>query len=111
MCALFASAHGGSRAACLPCSRLEAERALAWPALQVDDPQQLVPKLPQPRDLMPFPQQLAMKFIGHESRVRRPFQLHCSNSAIATPDSPLLCKGDLTHSSQHTTGSPAYWRR
>jgi ribosome biogenesis protein ERB1 len=34
------------------------------------DPKTLVPKLPKPQDLQPFPQTLAMRFSGHTSRVR-----------------------------------------
>ena len=38
--------------------------------LQVDDPQQLLPKLPKPKDLQPFPTQLALQFLGHDAKVR-----------------------------------------
>jgi hypothetical protein len=34
------------------------------------DPKTLVPKLPKPQDLQPFPQTLAMRFSGHTGRVR-----------------------------------------
>lgn len=34
------------------------------------DPKTLVPKLPKPQDLQPFPQTLAMRFSGHSGRVR-----------------------------------------
>lgn len=34
------------------------------------DPKTLVPKLPKPQDLQPFPQTLALRFSGHTSRVR-----------------------------------------
>lgn len=34
------------------------------------DPKTLIPKLPKPQDLQPFPQTLALRFTGHTSRVR-----------------------------------------
>ena len=34
------------------------------------DPETLVPKLPKPADLKPFPHQLAHRFVGHAGRVR-----------------------------------------
>ncbi|KAF9544614.1 Ribosome biogenesis protein erb1 [Mortierella hygrophila] len=34
------------------------------------DPESLIPKLPSPRDLQPFPTRLAIEFLGHEGRVR-----------------------------------------
>lgn len=34
------------------------------------NPKTLVPKLPKPQDLQPFPQTLAMRFSGHSDRVR-----------------------------------------
>eukprot|EP00741_Cyanophora_paradoxa_P025456 tig00000382_g24574.t1 len=34
------------------------------------NPESLIPKLPRPRDLQPFPNALALEFKGHESRVR-----------------------------------------
>ena len=38
--------------------------------VQVDDPQQLLPKLPKPKDLQPFPTQLTLQFLGHDAKVR-----------------------------------------
>jgi ribosome biogenesis protein ERB1 len=38
--------------------------------LKVDDPEALVPKLPSPKDLRPFPSQLALRFRGHAGAVR-----------------------------------------
>ena len=34
------------------------------------DPQSLVPELPNPQDLQPFPQNVAIEFRGHSTRVR-----------------------------------------
>ncbi|KAF9944779.1 Ribosome biogenesis protein erb1 [Mortierella alpina] len=34
------------------------------------DPESLIPKLPSPRDLQPFPTRLAIEFLGHAGRVR-----------------------------------------
>ena len=34
------------------------------------DPESLLPKLPNPKDLMPFPTMLSMKFEGHTDKVR-----------------------------------------
>ncbi|GJJ74666.1 ribosome biogenesis protein ERB1 [Entomortierella parvispora] len=34
------------------------------------DPESLIPKLPSPRDLQPFPTRLAIEYLGHEGRVR-----------------------------------------
>ncbi|ORZ29022.1 NUC169 domain-domain-containing protein [Lobosporangium transversale] len=34
------------------------------------DPESLIPKLPSPRDLQPFPTRLAIEFLGHIGRVR-----------------------------------------
>ncbi|KAG0230069.1 Ribosome biogenesis protein erb1 [Actinomortierella wolfii] len=34
------------------------------------DPESLIPKLPSPRDLQPFPTRLAVEYLGHEGRVR-----------------------------------------
>ncbi|KAF9994263.1 Ribosome biogenesis protein erb1, partial [Modicella reniformis] len=34
------------------------------------DPESLIPKLPSPRDLQPFPTRLAIEFLGHKGRVR-----------------------------------------
>ncbi|KAG0248094.1 Ribosome biogenesis protein erb1 [Mortierella polycephala] len=34
------------------------------------DPESLIPKLPSPRDLQPFPTRLAIEFLGHQGRVR-----------------------------------------
>ena len=36
----------------------------------MDDPQQLLPKLPKPKDLQPFPTQLTLQFLGHSGKVR-----------------------------------------
>jgi hypothetical protein len=38
----------------------------------VKDAKSLVPALPRPRDLQPFPCQLAMRFLGHSGPVRGP---------------------------------------
>ena len=38
--------------------------------LFVPDAKALVPKLPKPRDLQPFPTMLALRYIGHEAAVR-----------------------------------------
>jgi ribosome biogenesis protein ERB1 len=38
--------------------------------LRVDDPEDLVPKLPNPKDLQPFPTILAHRFLGHTGAVR-----------------------------------------
>lgn len=35
------------------------------------DPQSLVPKLPKPRDLQPFPTTLCQRYLGHTGKVRR----------------------------------------
>lgn len=37
--------------------------------LDIKDPQQLVPQLPKPRDLQPFPTTLAMEYTGHQGAV------------------------------------------
>ncbi|KAH6588131.1 hypothetical protein BASA61_006098 [Batrachochytrium salamandrivorans] len=34
------------------------------------DPESLIPKLPKPQDLLPFPTKLSVEYKGHESRVR-----------------------------------------
>jgi hypothetical protein len=47
------------------------------------DPKTLVPKLPKPQDLQPFPQTLAMRFSGHTSRVRC-ISLHPSGQWLAS---------------------------
>ena len=47
--------------------------------LQVDDPQQLLPKLPKPKDLQPFPNQLTLQFLGHDAKVRH-FSWDCSHA-------------------------------
>ena len=36
----------------------------------VPDAKALVPKLPRPRDLQPFPTQLALRYLGHTGPVR-----------------------------------------
>ena len=36
----------------------------------MDDPQLLLPKLPKPTDLQPFPSQLTLRFLGHDAKVR-----------------------------------------
>eukprot|EP00887_Chlorella_sp_A99_P000863 scaffold5.g863.t1 len=38
--------------------------------LEIKDPESLVPQLPQPRDLQPFPTQRALLYEGHEGAVR-----------------------------------------
>lgn len=38
--------------------------------LNVDDPKSLVPKLPKPKDLQPFPTLLSLRFLGHRGPVR-----------------------------------------
>lgn len=38
--------------------------------LYIKDPKSLLPQLPKPKDLMPFPQRLAMRFLGHSAPVR-----------------------------------------
>lgn len=38
--------------------------------LRVDNPEDLVPKLPSPKDLQPFPTTLAHRFLGHTGAVR-----------------------------------------
>lgn len=46
---------------------------LACPILQcmrITDPESLVPKLPKPKDLQPFPALLALRFMGHKGPVR-----------------------------------------
>ncbi len=49
---------------------MEASSLQVCAPLQVDDPQQLLPKLPKPKDLQPFPSQLTLRFLGHEAKVR-----------------------------------------
>ena len=34
------------------------------------DPETLIPKLPKPQELRPFPTTLAVEFIGHNEKVR-----------------------------------------
>jgi ribosome biogenesis protein ERB1 len=38
--------------------------------LNVDDPKSLVPRLPKPKDLQPFPTLLSLRFLGHRGPVR-----------------------------------------
>jgi len=38
--------------------------------LNVDDPKSLVPRLPKPKDLQPFPTSLSLRFLGHRGPVR-----------------------------------------
>jgi ribosome biogenesis protein ERB1 len=40
----------------------------------VEDPQSLVPKLPKPADLHPFPTTLAVRYKGHKGKVRHSWQ-------------------------------------
>jgi len=37
--------------------------------VHVDDPKSLLPALPKPRDLQPFPTRLAKRFTGHTAQV------------------------------------------
>ncbi|KAI8825959.1 NUC169 domain-containing protein, partial [Fimicolochytrium jonesii] len=47
------------------------------------DPDSLIPKLPNPRDLKPFPSQLAITFKGHSARVRH-FSMDPSGQWLAS---------------------------
>jgi BOP1NT (NUC169) domain len=38
--------------------------------VHIDDPKSLLPALPKPRDLQPFPTRLAKRFTGHTAHVR-----------------------------------------
>lgn len=38
----------------------------------VSDPQTLIPKMPKPQDLQPFPTTLLLQFLGHKAAVRSP---------------------------------------
>jgi ribosome biogenesis protein ERB1 len=38
--------------------------------LNVDDPKSLVPRLPKPKDLQPFPTLLSLRFLGHRGPIR-----------------------------------------
>lgn len=49
------------------------------------DPESLVPRLPRPRELKPFPNALSVEYVGHASRVRC---IACS------PDGQWLASGD-----------------
>ena len=40
--------------------------------LHVASPEALLPQLPKPRDLQPFPTTLLLKFLGHVGKVRSP---------------------------------------
>lgn len=44
------------------------------------DPQSLVPKLPKPQDLQPFPTTLLLRYTGHKGRVRPSYNQQCSAS-------------------------------
>ncbi|KAJ1344983.1 hypothetical protein BSLG_000498 [Batrachochytrium salamandrivorans] len=44
--------------------------ALETSSLLDIDPESLIPKLPKPQDLLPFPTKLSVEYKGHESRVR-----------------------------------------
>ena len=46
--------------------------------LFVPDAKALVPKLPKPRDLQPFPTTLALRYLGHEAAVS-PLRITCSS--------------------------------
>lgn len=48
------------------------------------DPESLIPQLPKPRDLRPFPQRLALEYKGHKSMVR---------SIALDPTGQWLCSG------------------
>ncbi|GAB4816894.1 hypothetical protein N2152v2_003940 [Parachlorella kessleri] len=46
------------------CPRVRRKRVI------INDPEKLVPQLPKPRDLQPFPTLLALRFFGHTEQVR-----------------------------------------
>ena len=56
----------------------------------VPDARALVPKLPRPRDLQPFPTALALRYLGHTGPVRIPFAL-----AAVTSTMPQSCVATL----------------
>lgn len=51
------------------------------------DPESLIPQLPSPRELKPFPNTLAIQFIGHTSPVK---------VLSISPDGQYLASGDLS---------------
>jgi BOP1NT (NUC169) domain len=62
--------------------------------VHIDDPKSLLPSLPKPRDLQPFPTRLAKRFIGHTAHVRSKAKT-CSSSAPPLQRSLALISGLL----------------
>ena len=60
------------------------------------DPESLVPRLPKPADLQPFPTTLLLRYIGHKGRVSRD-ELACMNDVLSSAllaepiQSPCCC--------------------
>ena len=59
------------------------------------DPESLVPRLPKPADLQPFPTTLLLRYIGHTGRVSRDDML-CTDGVsslalLAEPNQPPCC--------------------
>ena len=66
--------------------------------LFVPDAKALVPKLPKPRDLQPFPTSLALRFLGHRAAV----------SAFLTPDCALHANDVAAAQSLHFRPACSY---
>jgi ribosome biogenesis protein ERB1 len=58
--------------------------------LFVPDAKALVPKLPKPRDLQPFPTSLALRFLGHKAAVRPLLTADCALHATGIAASQSL---------------------
>ena len=59
------------------------------------DPESLVPRLPKPADLQPFPTTLLLRYIGHTGRVSRDDMLCMTDvlalALLAEPMQPPCC--------------------
>jgi ribosome biogenesis protein ERB1 len=54
------------------------------------DPESLVPKLPKPADLQPFPTTMCLEFIGHTAKVK-----HCSQGTDNIMFHLRHCRSDV----------------
>lgn len=63
----------------------------------VQDPESLVPQLPAPRDLRPFPARLSLRFTGHTAAVRASSVTHPPPSHRALSLLPASGSEQLTH--------------
>ena len=58
---------------------------LCWLQLNID-PESLIPQLPKPQDLRPFPTTLTVEYIGHTEKVR---------SISVSPDGQWIATGKI----------------